>query len=73
MDENERQPIEPDRTFLTDRELARRRRQSVRSLQRQRKAGHAPPSIRVGRRNLTRLDWLLAHEVDELAKREGGE
>ena len=49
--------------FLTDEELAHRRRQSVRSLQRQRKAGKAPPSIRAGRRRLSRLDWVLAHEA----------
>ena len=53
--------------FLTDEELAHRRRQSVRSLQRQRKAGKAPPSIRAGRRRLSRLDWVLAHEAALLA------
>jgi len=72
-DHDAHDPTPPSGVFLTDQELAIRRRQSVRSLQRQRKAGQAPPSIKVGRNNLTRFDWLLADEADALAKREGGE
>lgn len=71
-DHDAHDPSSPSGIFLTDAEVAIRRRQSVRSLQRQRRAGQAPPSIKVGRNNLTRLDWLLADEADELAKREGG-
>ena len=58
---------------LTDAELARRRRQSVRTLQRQRAAGDAPPSIRIGRRRLSRIDWVEAHEAAALGHGEGEE
>jgi hypothetical protein len=63
----------PTCVFLTDAELARRRRQSVRTLQRQRAAGDAPPSVKVGRRRLTRLDWVEAHEAAALDRGEGGQ
>lgn len=58
---------------LTDEELAERRRTTVRTIQRQRAAGLAPPSFKIGGRRLTPIEAVEAQERAALAEGEGGE
>jgi hypothetical protein len=54
--------------LITEPELARRWRHSLRSLQRWRAAGNGPPHLRIGRRIVFRIADVAAYE----ARREVG-
>jgi hypothetical protein len=56
--------------FMTEAELARRWRHSLRSLQRWRAAGKGPRAIRIGRRVVYRLSVVEAFEARQASREE---